>query len=199
MKRTLPLAAAKAKRKRPKPAPPTARSKRITTVAAINKANALFWDYEKLRDQVQSNAHLGDEQRALLLEHGHKAIEDRLSQPELASGKNSFTVLASAIKVKDAEGNELPWSDQQMEENRYHAHIPIPQDGDDKYENAEIFAHRFREKVKRICLPDGKVLKSLPTAGIPASAGPSRFLAAIKWCVEKSRFGSGNVLRIPRC
>lgn len=105
-----------------------------------------------------------------------------LTMKELASGKNSFTVFASAIKAKDAEGNELPWSDQQMEENRYHAHIPIPQDGDDKYENAEIFAHRFREKVKRICLPDGRILKSLPTTDIPAFAGPSRLLAAIKWC-----------------
>ena len=54
----------------------------------------------------------------------------------------SWTIHASGIRARDENGVELPWSDDQIGENRYHAHVLIP-DGVE----AIRFAYDIREKL----------------------------------------------------
>src|ERR1700730_8551750 len=54
-------------------------------VAALNKANALFWDYENLRDKAKHDL-LSDEERVVML--GYAAIGERMKR--LAARKGTM-------------------------------------------------------------------------------------------------------------
>lgn len=79
------------------PAAPATRSKRIITVAAINKANAALWEYEALRDKVGPS----DDERALLL--SYEAVAKRMR--ELSGQKG--TKISAQVRGDNTERKRL--------------------------------------------------------------------------------------------
>jgi hypothetical protein len=54
---------------------------------------------------------------------------------------SAWTIHPSAVRAKNDAGGDLPWADENAQENRYHAHVMRP-DGVD----ATYFAYQIREK-----------------------------------------------------
>jgi hypothetical protein len=78
---------------------------------------------------------------------------------------NSLIVEASGIKAKDGLGSELDWADSLIDENRFHAHLLIPQIQNlDIQTNATLFGYKVRDKFcKRVCSADGEILAAVLT------------------------------------
>jgi hypothetical protein len=77
--------------------------KRITA-PALNKANALFWDYENLRDKAEHDE-LSDEERVIML--GYAAIGERMKR--LAARKGAMN--SADIRRDSVAARNQAWRD----------------------------------------------------------------------------------------